>query len=144
MPPLPSPIPMWDTGLVLHEFALAPFELFLTASLAAVTYKMFVLTTLVLGARRDELCTLRSGQFIFPAEDWSFVLLYSDPSFIPNMAKRKLPTEPFKLRALPLDTPPRDDATVLVLTTDPLCVNNRETLFLPLDRTCSLSKGYFC
>ena len=62
---------------------------------------MFVLIALALGAHRGELSAIRRGQFVRPAEDWSFVLLYSDASFIPKTAKGRLPAEPYKLRALP-------------------------------------------
>ena len=109
----PSPFPLWDNGLVLHTFTLAPFEPLDTASLEAVTYKTFVLIALALGARRGELCALRRGQFVHPAEDQSFVLLYSVPSFIPITAKGRLPTEQYKLRALPPGAPQRDNETVL-------------------------------
>ena len=74
-PPKPSLIPTWDIGLVLRAFLLAPFEPLETASLEAVTCKMFVLIALTLGAHRGELCALRRGQFVCPAEDWSFVLV---------------------------------------------------------------------
>ena len=129
-------------------FTLAPFA----ASLDAIPYKIFVLITLALGARTIELCALRRGQFVCLAEDWSFMLLYSDPSFIPKTAKARLPTEPYKLRALLPGAPPRDDATVscpvralkayMEKTADSTLVNNRETLFLPRDRTHSLS--HYC
>ena len=105
----PSPIPKWDIGL--HAFTPAPFELLDSASLQAITYKELVLVTIPLGARRGEFFALHRGQFIFPAEDWSFILLYSDLSFIPKTAKGRLPTEPFKLKALPPSAPPRGDAT---------------------------------
>ena len=98
---------------MLRAFTLAPFEPLDTVSLEAVTYKTFVLTALTLGARRRELCVLRRGQFVRPAEDWSFVLLYSDLSFIPKTTKERFPTEPYKLRALPPGAPPSDNATVL-------------------------------
>ena len=77
-----SSIPSWDIGLVLHAFMLAPFEPLDSASLEAITYKIFVLIALTLGTREGELCALCRGHFVRPAEDWSFVLLYSDPSFI--------------------------------------------------------------
>ena len=114
--------------------SLALFEPLDTASLEAVTYETFVLTALVLGARRGKRCALRRGQFVCPAEDWSFVLCYSDPPFIPKTAKGRLPTESYKLRALPPGAPPKDDATVLCpvralkaymeLMADPSFVNN--------------------
>ena len=142
-PPKPSPIPTWVIGLVLRAFTLAPFEPLATALLAVVTYKTSVLLALALGARRGELCALHGGQFVCLAEDWSFVLLYSDLSFIPKTAKGRLPTEPYMLRALPPGAPPRDEATVLCpvralkahmeKTADPTFVNNRETLFLFAD-----------
>ena len=81
-------------------------------SLEAITYKMFVFIALALGAHSGKLCALRRGQFVHPTEDWSFVTLYSDPSFIPKTAKGRLPTEPYKLKALPPGAPPRADATV--------------------------------
>ena len=109
---------------------LAPFEPLDTASLEAVSYKTFVLIALALGARRGKLCALRRGQFVCPAEDWSFVLLYS----------------------LPPGNPPRDDATVLcpvspvralkAYMAGSAFINNRETLFLPLD--CTLSLSHYC
>ena len=55
-PPKSSLIPTWDFGLVLRALSLAPFEPFATASLVAITYKMFVLIALALRARRGELC----------------------------------------------------------------------------------------
>ena len=77
------------------------------------------------------------------------MLLYSDPSFIPKMAKIRLPTEPYKLRTFPPNAPPRDDALVLCPVRalkaylekkpDPSFVNNRETLFLLLNGTSSLN-----
>ena len=70
-----SPIPTWNIGLVLRAFTLATFEPLDTASLKAMTYKVFEITALTLGARRCELCTLLCGQFVRPAEDWSFVFL---------------------------------------------------------------------
>ena len=73
------------------------FEPLEAVTLEAIKYKMFVLIALTLGAHRDELCALRRGQFVHPAVDWSFVLLYSDPSFFPITAKGSLPTEPYKL-----------------------------------------------
>ena len=82
-------------GLVLCPLSLAPFELLETTSLDASTYKSFVLIALTLGARRGELCASRRGQFVHPAVHWSFILLYSDPSFIPKTAKGRLPTEPY-------------------------------------------------
>ena len=85
---------MGDTGLVLHAFSLAPFEPLDTMSLKAVSYKMFVFSALALGACRGELCALRHGQFVRPAEDWSVVLLFSDSFFIPITAKGCLPTAP--------------------------------------------------
>ena len=88
-------IPTWDFGLVLRALSLAPFELLANASLEAITYKTFVLIALALGACRGELWALRRGQFVRPVEDWSFVLLYSDPSFIPKMARGSIPTESF-------------------------------------------------
>ena len=147
--PKPSPILTWDFGLVLHAFTLAPFEPLDFASIKAVTYKTFVLIALPLGTRRGEFCALCRGQFVRTAENWCFVLLYSVLSFIPNMAKGILTTEPYILRALPPGEPPRDDAMVLCLvralkaymeiTADPSFVNNRETLFVPLNRSSSLS-----
>ena len=65
---------------------LAPFEPLKTAMLEAISYRSFVLTALALGACSGELCALRRGQFIRPAEDWPFVLLFLDPSFIPVTA----------------------------------------------------------
>ena len=41
--PKPSPITTWDIGLMLCALTLAFFEPLETASLEAVTYKMFVL-----------------------------------------------------------------------------------------------------
>ena len=82
-PSIPSPVPTWDIGLVLRMLSMAPFEPLQQASLEATTYKAFVLLALALGARRGELIVLQIGPFIRPAEDWSFVSLYSDPSFIP-------------------------------------------------------------
>ena len=72
---------------MLRTFTLAPLD---PTSIEAVTYKTFVLTALSIGARMGEFCALRCGQFIRPAEYWSFLLLYSDPSFIPKMAKERL------------------------------------------------------
>ena len=72
---------------MLRVLSLAPFEPLETASLKAITYKTFVLIALALGARRGEFCALRRGQFVRPAEDWSFVLLHSNPSFIPKTAR---------------------------------------------------------
>ena len=151
--PKHSPIPTWDFGLMLRPFALAPLEPLDSASLEVVTYKTFVLTALALSARRGGLCALRRGQFIRSTEDWSVVLLYSDPSFIPIMAKGRLCTEPYNLSALPPGALPRVDATVLCpvralkaymeKTADSSFVNNRETLFLPLSRTRSLTLLYF-
>ena len=50
-------------------------------------------------------------------EDWSFVLLYSNPPFITQTSKCRHPTEPYKLRALPPGNtplhPPSGNATVL-------------------------------
>ena len=79
----------------------------------------------------------------------SIVLLYLDPSFIPKTSRGRLPTEPYKLRALLPSTSHRDTATVLcpvralkayiAITADPVFVDNRETLFLPLNRTFSLT-----
>ena len=63
-------------GLVLCVFTLAPFEPLDSASLEAVTYKTFVLTALALGARRGELFALSQGQFVHPAEDWSFFVIF--------------------------------------------------------------------
>ena len=100
---------------------------------------------LALGTRRGELRALHRGHFVRPAEDRSFVLfiIYS------QNRQGKLPTEPYKLIALQPSTPPRDGALVLCpvralkayleKTTDPSFVNNRETLFLQLNRTSSLS-----
>ena len=111
---------------------------------------MLVLVALALGASRGELIALRRDhQFIRPAENWPFVLLYSDPSFMPKTARGRLPTEPYKLKALPQTVPPREDATVLcpvralkaylAATADTAFVNSRETLFLPLNCANSLS-----
>ena len=105
-PPKSSLIPTWDFGLVLRTLLLAPFEPLATASLEAITYKTFALIAFALGTRRGELCALRRDQFVRPAEDWSFVLFFSDPSFIPKTAKGSLPTEPYKLRTLPPSSPP--------------------------------------
>ena len=82
----PSLIPMWDIGVVLRALSLAPFELLETATLEAITYKTFVLIVLALGTHRGKLCSLRRGQFIRPTEEWSFVLLFLDPSLIPITA----------------------------------------------------------
>ena len=100
-----------------YAFTLVPFEPLDSASLEAITCNMFVLIALALGARRGELCALHQGQFVRPAEDWSSVLLYSDPSFIPKTAKGRLSNEPYKLRALPFSPPPMNDALVLCLVT---------------------------
>ena len=80
---------------MLRVFSLAPFEPSATAYLGAITYKTSVFIALALGARRGELCALRRGQFVRPAEDWSFVLFFSVPSFIPKTAKGRLPAEPY-------------------------------------------------
>ena len=53
--------------------------------LEAITCKTFVFIALALGG---ELYALRRGQFARPAEDWFFILLYSDPSFFPKSAKK--------------------------------------------------------
>ena len=110
-PPFPSPVPSWDIGLVLRALSAAPFEPLEQASLETTTYKAFVLIALALGAHRGELIAIRCGPFVCPAEDWSFVLLYSDPSFIPKTSRGRLPTEPYKLRALLPSTSHRDTAT---------------------------------
>ena len=93
---------------MLCTLSSAPFQPLETAicMLEAITYKTFVLIALALGTRRGELCALRRGQFVRPAEDQSFVLLYSDPSFIPKMAKGRFPTEPYKLQAPSIPPPP--------------------------------------
>ena len=57
-PPIPSPVPSWDIGLVLHVLSAAPFEPLEQASLEATTCKAFVLIALTLGARRGELIAL--------------------------------------------------------------------------------------
>ena len=98
----PFPFSTWDIGLVLHALTLAPFESLVTVSLEAVTYKTFCFSALALGARRGELCAFRRGQFIRPAEDWSFVLLYSDPSFIPNTVSLQSRTSSGPSRLVPL------------------------------------------
>ena len=77
------------------------------------------------------------------------MLLYSDPSFMPKTARGRLPTEPYKLKALPHTVPPSKEHTVLCpvralkaylsATSDQEFVNSRETLFLPLNRTNSLT-----
>ena len=104
-PPKPSPVPTWYIGLVLCAFTLAPFEPLATTLLEAVTYKTFVLLALALCACR--------GQFVRPAEDWNFrVVIFRSVVYSKN-GQGKLPTEPFKLRALPPGAPPRDDAMVL-------------------------------
>ena len=83
---------------MLKAFSLPPFELIQQASVEALTYKILALVALALGARRGELIGLRRDHcFICPAEYWSFVLLYSDPSFIPKTARSKLPREPNRL-----------------------------------------------
>ena len=94
-----SLISTWDIGLVLRALSLALFEPLETASLEAITYKTLVLIALALGAPRGELCALRRVQFLRPAEDWF-------PLFIPKTGKGRLPTKPYKLRALPPSTPP--------------------------------------
>ena len=148
-PPKPS-ILTWVIGLVLCVITLAPFEPLDSASLEAIMYTTFVLIALALGTCRGKLRALHRDRFVRLAEDWSFVLLYSDPSFIPKTAKGRPPTELYKLRALPPGAPPRVDAAVLCSvraleaylgkTADPSFVNNRETLFLPLNRTSSLTR----
>ena len=81
-PSKPSPIPVWDIGLVLHTFiSLALFEPLETATLEAITYKTFVLIAPPPGR-----CALRHGQLVRPPQDWFFVLLYLDQSFIPIIA----------------------------------------------------------
>ena len=100
-PPKRFPVPTWDIGLVLRAFSQAPLEPLDSTSLQAVSYKTFVLVALALGTHRGKLRALHRGHFVHPAEDWSFVLLYSDPLFTPKTAKGRLPTEPYKLRALP-------------------------------------------
>ena len=39
-------------------------------------HKKFVLTALALGTHRGELCALHGSQFVRPAENYSFVLLF--------------------------------------------------------------------
>ena len=77
-------------------------------------YMTLVLVALALVARRAELLALRRDrQFIHLAEDWFFVLLYSDPSVLCKTSKGRHPTEPYKLRALPPGDPPRGNAMVV-------------------------------
>ena len=64
---------------MLKAFSLPPFKPIQQASVEALTYKALVLLALSLGARRGELISLHQDHnFIRPAENWSFVLLYSD------------------------------------------------------------------
>ena len=88
----PSPVPDWGIGLVLKGFSRPPFEPIQQASIEALAYKALVLVALMLGARRGELIALRRDQnFIRPVENWSFVLLYSDPFFMPKTARARRP-----------------------------------------------------
>ena len=76
-PPKPSPIRMGDFGLMLRAFSLAPFEPLATASLGSrLTFLTFVSIAFDLSERRGELCSLCLGQFVRPAVDWSFELLF--------------------------------------------------------------------
>ena len=64
-------------------------------------YKVLVLLALATGARRGELLALRRGlEFIRPAPDWSSVLSYSDPKFLPKIIHGRKPIEPIRLKAL--------------------------------------------
>ena len=102
-------MPQWDIGLVLTAFSAAPFEPVQTASREALTYIVLVLFC-------GELLALRRGsEFIRPAPDWSSVLLYSGPKFLPKPLRRRKPTEPIKLKTLPADDPPVEDGVALCL-----------------------------
>ena len=99
---------------MLKAFSLPPFEPIQQTLVEALTYKTLVLVALALGACRGELIALRRDRnFICPAADWSFVLLYSDPSFMPKTARDRLPTEPYKLKALPQTVPPREESSLV-------------------------------
>ena len=136
--PIYSPVPTCDIWLVLRALSTAPFEPLQQASLKVTTYKAFVLLALMLGARRGELIALCRGPFVCPAEDWSFVLLYTNPSFIPKTSRGRLPTEPYKLRALLPSSSHRNSAKVLCLvralkaymdiTADPVFVNKLDLI----------------
>ena len=119
---------MWDIRLVLQAFLLAPFELLGSASFQSVTYKTSVLIVFTLGAHKGKLCALRHGQFTRPAEDWSFVLLYSDPLYIPKTAKRRLSAEPYKLRAL-LPSTVYEGRHYGLVRGDPSFFNNQEIYY---------------
>ena len=87
---------------MLKSVSSPPFEPIQQALVEALTYKTLVLVALALGAHRKELIALcRDHNFIRLAEDWSFVLLYFDQAFMPKTARGSLPTEPYKLKALP-------------------------------------------
>ena len=127
-------MPQWDIGLVLRAFAAAPFEPVQTASREALMYRVLVLLALATGALHGDFLPLHRGpEFLRPAPDWSSVLLYADPKFLPKTICGRKPTEPIKLKALPAGEPPVEDAVALCpvrclrgyrdLTSDPYFVN---------------------
>ena len=97
------------------------------------------LVALAFGARRGELIALRRDlQFICLAENWSYVLLYLDLSFCLKPQGVALP-HPVPQGGCHSLVSSQSLKVLPVRHGEPECVNFQETLFLPLNRTNSLT-----